>query len=138
MPQPNAHLARSSPLFWITLLLAAGLAMVGAAFLIVPRYAARYFGVPPGGEASLAFASAAGARDIFTGLILLPFLVSGQRRAVAWIVLFAALIPICDGTIVLKFSGVKPLFLAMHWGSALFLILLAALLFRDPGSESLR
>jgi hypothetical protein len=46
-----------------------------------------------------------GVRDIFSGLVGLPFLFSGQRRSVAWVMLTATIIPIADGLIMMKPLG---------------------------------
>lgn len=101
-------------------------------FLLAPCIAAEGFGVPLDRGSGLAFAYTTGIRDVFSGLVGLSFLFPRQRRAVAWVILVATIIPIVDGFILIRFSGVRLMFLAIHWGAALYLIVLALLLFRRP------
>jgi len=116
MAQFGAKLVRASPLFWLVLMAVLGIVFLGARFLLAPLTAAAAFGVPLENGHGLAFAYTKGIRDIFSGLVDLPFLLTGQRRAIAWVMLTATVIPIADGLIVMKFSGFQPLFLSIHWG----------------------
>jgi ABC-type Na+ efflux pump permease subunit len=135
MYRPEESFGRSSPLFWLSLMVAAGIIFIGVRFLLSPLVAAEAFGVPLVSGAGVAFSYAKGMRDIFAGLVIFPFLLMGQRRALAWIMLVATIIPVVDGLIVLRFSGFQPRFLSVHWGTALFLALLAFLLFRSRGRK---
>lgn len=83
MDDPYAKLGRSSPLFWFVLIAALGIIFLGGRFLLAPLTAATGFGVPLVDGNGLAFAYTKGVRDIFSGLVGLPFLFVGQRRAVA-------------------------------------------------------
>lgn len=123
-------LSRTSPLFWLSLAVSLGVALIGAAFLVSPQTGVRAFGVSLNGGSSFVFVYATGIRDVFCGLIGLPFLLAGQRRAVAWVMLLTAIVPIADGIITIKFLGVQPALLAMHWSSALYVLILAFFLFR--------
>ena len=126
----QGRLDRPSPLFWLTLTAALGIIGLGARFLVVPQVGAEGFGVPLQDGNGVAFACTKGIRDIFSGLVGLPFLFAGRRRAVAWILLTASIIPVTDGFIMMKFSGLRPAFLAIHWGTALYIIVLVTCLFR--------
>ena len=133
MPKQN-ELNKSSPLFWLSLIAALGIIFLGARFLIAPLKGAEAFGVPLENGHGVAFAYAKGIRDIFSGLVGLPFLLAGERRSVAWIILIATIIPIADGFIMMRFSGFEPMFLAIHWGAAVYMAILAVFLFRSPRS----
>ena len=135
MSQSDDNFGGASLLFWLSLVVAIGIIFIGARFLIVPLAGADGFGVPLIGGQCVAFAYAKGVRDIFAGLVLFPFLFTGRRRAVAWIMLFATIIPVVDGLIVLRFSGFQPRFLSIHWGTALLIALLAFFLFRNRGCK---
>jgi hypothetical protein len=130
MMEPDDDLRRWSALFCLPFIAALGIIFVGGRFLVAPRAAAAAFGIPLGDGNGVAFAYMKGIRDIFSGLVVFPFLFAGRRRPVAWIMLIATIIPITDGFILLKFSGLQPMFLAIHWGTALYMAVLALLLFR--------
>jgi len=132
MLEGNEKLSRSSPLFWFSLIAILGIIFLGARFLVAPHTASAAFGVPLDDGNGVAFAYTKGIRDIFSGLVGLPFLLTGRRRAVAWILLIATIIPIADGLIVMKFSGPQPQFLAIHWGAALYMVVLAFFLLKTP------
>lgn len=128
---PPDSLDRSSPLFWLTLAAILGIVFIGLRFLVAPLTAAAAFGVPlADGSDGIAFAYTKGIRDIFSGLVGLPFLLAGQRRPIAWVLLVATIVPLTDGLIMMMFSGVQRVFLAIHWGAAVYLIVVAFFLFR--------
>jgi len=132
MPEPPEPLTTSSPLFWLSLGAALGIIFLGSRFLLAPKVAAESFGVPLNDGTGFAFAYAKGIRDIFSGVVALPFLLRGHRRAVAWIILTATMIPVFDGFIIIHFSGARPMFLSIHWGAAVYMAILAVFLFRTP------
>jgi hypothetical protein len=107
-----------------------GIIFLGIRFLVAPQTGAQGFGVPLENGNGIAFALTKGIRDVFSGVVGLPFLLGRQRRPVAWIILTATIIPIADGFIMMKFSGFRLQFLAIHWGAALYMIVLAFFLFR--------
>jgi len=135
MPQGNDKLSRSSPLFWLSLIAVVGIVFLGGRFLAAPRVAAAGFGVPLDDGNGVAFAYCKGIRDIFSGLVGLPFLIAGRRRAIASIIFIATIIPITDGFIMMRFSGPRLMFLSIHWGAALYMIVLASFLFRTSRSS---
>ena len=69
-----------------------------------------------------------GIRDIFSGLVILPFLLRGDRRTTATVYTIAIFIPICDGFVVLSHLGLVPQIL-IHWGTALYMSIAAWFLF---------
>jgi len=108
----------------------AGIIFIGVRFLVAPELASADFGVALNGGNGVAFAYTKGIRDIFSGLVALPFLLMGQRRAVAWIFLIATIVPVADGFITINSHGIEARDLAVQWGTALFLLVMSWLLFR--------
>jgi hypothetical protein len=110
-------------------LLAVGILVVGARFLLVPEAAATAYGVPAsaGGDAR-AYLTIKGLRDGVSGLITIALLLSGSDQTVALFLLVAALIPIGDAAIVLRNGGSKVLAYAMHGGTAVVMAVVAVLL----------
>jgi hypothetical protein len=68
-----------------------------------------------------------GIRDIFAGLVVHAFLLRGDRRTTATLFAIAIFIPFCDGLVILKHLGFAPP-IYMHWGTALYMMIVAALL----------
>src|ERR1700757_482788 len=66
---PKAELKASSVMFWVVLVIALGIMVVGAGFLVTPRTMASVYGVPP--ESSPTYLWATGLRDIVTGFLFL-------------------------------------------------------------------
>jgi hypothetical protein len=126
---------RQAPiLFWMVVLLSAGIIFIGIRFLAAPLTAAAAFGVPAGAAPQMAYLWAKGTRDIVSGLVLLAFL--GMRvcpRVIAVFILVAALIPVADFVNVYLNMGYVSA-LAVHGGTAAFMVILAALLWRTSAS----
>ena len=75
-----------------------------------------------------------GIRDIFSGLVILPFLFTGNRRVTAILFAMAIFIPFCDGLVIIGHSGfAAPLLI--HWGTALYMLIVAAFLLRKRDPE---
>ncbi len=117
-------LSYRSWIYWLTVAVAVGIIFIGARFLFAPDVAARGFGIPLADPDDAAFLFVKGARDIVSGLIFLVLLWSGERRLIGALLLVATLIPISDGVIVLSSIGWRPV-LAIHWGTALYMLLLS-------------
>jgi hypothetical protein len=113
-----------------TLLTGLALCFIGARFLVVPGAAAAGFGVPLTGLA--AYAVAKGVRDLSFGALLIALTLLGERRAAALTLVIGSLIPVVDGSIVLAWSGVRPAYLVVHWGTAVFCTVLGVLQLRRP------
>lgn len=129
------ELSYRSPLYWLTLAVAVGIILIGVRFLFAPDTAARGFGIPLSDPRNVAFLFAKGVRDIVSGLVFLGLLWNGERRIIGVLLLIATLIPVSDGAIVLSFVGWSPV-LAIHWGTALYMLLLSFALVR--GSNKLK
>src|SRR5271157_1934197 len=117
-------LSYRSSLYWLTLAVAAGIIFIGVRFLFAPAIAARAFGIPLANPRDMAFLFVKGVRDIVSGLLFLALLWSGDRRLTGALLLIATLIPISDGVVVLSSVGWTPV-LAIHWGTALYMLLLS-------------
>ena len=61
--------------------------------------------------------------------VILPFLLRGDRRTTATLFAIAVFVPFCDGLVILKHLGFAPP-IYIHWGTALYMMIVAAFLFR--------
>ena len=116
-------------LSWVICL---GIIVVGARFLLAPRPSAAGFGVDVGPEAgqARAYLAVKAVRDIGAGLVAFVLIVAASRQALGLFMLAAAIIPIGDALIVLRYNGPRILAYAMHGGTALVMLVIAALLLR--------
>jgi len=127
-------LRRVPLLFWMVVLLAAGIIFIGVRFLAAPMTAAAAFGVPAGATPQMAYLWAKGTRDIVSGLLLFGLLGMRVRpRVISVFILIAALIPVTDFVNVYLNMGYGSA-LAIHAGTAAFMVILAVLLWRPNAS----
>jgi hypothetical protein len=114
----------------LTALLGATVSWIGLRFLFVPEPAAAAYGVPASasGDAS-AYLTIKGVRDGMLGVITLVLLIVGPHSAIGWFVLAASLVPFGDAAIVLRHKGSKVLAYAMHGGTGVLMLAIAALQF---------
>jgi hypothetical protein len=123
--------ARSAS-FWMVLLVALGIIFVGIRFILMPRAGASGFGIPFSSDNDIAFGRIKGIRDIFSGLVLLPFLFLGMRRAAAWAFTAAIVVPATDCLVILTTNGPSDtLHLLVHGLTAVYMMITSFLLFRD-------
>jgi hypothetical protein len=125
----SSMLRMNSSLFWCTLVISVAIIGLGINFIFNPVGASTAFGIPIHDPAAFPFMWTKGIRDIFAGLVVLAFLLRGDRRATATIFAIAIFIPVCDGLVILKHLGFAPP-IYMHWGTALYMMIVAALLLR--------
>ncbi len=133
----NSELKRGSLLFWLAILVPVAIIPLGINFLLNPVGATAAFGIPITDPTAFPFMYTKGIRDIFSGLVMLPFFLRGDRRTVATIFAIATLIPIGDGLIILNRLGfVAPIFI--HWGTAFYMAIVSIfLLMRSARQPSL-
>ena len=126
----NADLKRNSVLYWLVALVAIGIIIIGARFLVAPLAAAEGFGVPADGPRTIAYLWAKGTRDIVSGLLVIALLWLGAgRRVLGAFIGVAALIPIGDClNVYVNVGASSAMALAIHGGTAVFMVTLAALL----------
>jgi len=117
--------------FWMTLLVAAGIIFIGGRFIVHPLAGADGFGIPISDVKDLPFGRIKGIRDIFSGLVLLPFLFLKMRKATAFALTTAIIVPATDFCIVLMTNGFQDLqHLIIHGLTAVYMIVTSILLFR--------
>ena len=121
------ELRKNSALFWFTLVIPIGIIGVGINFLLNPVGASAAYGVPIHDLAAFPCMWIKGIRDICSGLVMLPFLFSGNRRVTAILFAISIFIPFGDGLVIIANSGLAaPLFI--HWGTAFYMAIVAAFL----------
>ena len=123
-------LRRNSLLFWCTLVVPVAIIAIGINFILNPVGASAAFGIPIHDPAAFPFMWIKGSRDICSGLVVLPFLWTGDRRTTATIVAISIFIPFGDGLVVLRHLGMAPP-IFIHWGTALYMAIVAAVLLRQ-------
>ena len=119
---------RNSLLFWCTLVVPIAIIAVGINFLLNPVGASTGYGIPIPDPNAFPFMWIKGIRDIFSGLVILPFLFWGERRSTALIFSISVFVPFCDGLVILRYLGFAPP-IYIHWGTALYMVIVAAFLF---------
>jgi Domain of unknown function (DUF4267) len=112
-------------------LLAVAIILMGSRYLLDPKPAAAGFGIP--GElgdtrAARAWLAVKAARDITIGIAIAALLIAGGHQQLAYLMLTAALIPIADGTVVLRARGPKAIAYGVHWTTATLILVAAVLL----------
>ncbi|SDT67705.1 protein of unknown function [Mucilaginibacter mallensis] len=118
--------------YWMTLLIAAGIIFVGLRFIINPAAGADGYGIPFANAKDFPFGRIKGIRDIFSGLVLLPFLLMRMRFATACVFTAAIIIPATDCAIVLATNGAGDIqHLLIHGLTALYMAITSFLLFRN-------
>ena len=122
-------LRKNSLLFWCTLVVPIAIIAIGINFIFNPVGASTGFGIPIHDPAAFPFMWIKGIRDIFSGLVILAFLLRGDRRTTATLFAIAIFIPLCDGLVILKHLGFEPP-IYIHWGTAVYMMIVAAFLRR--------
>jgi uncharacterized protein DUF4267 len=126
----NSILRRYSPLFWFTLVIPVGIIGIGINFILNPVGASTGYGIPIHDPAAFPFMWIKGIRDIFAGLVVLPFLWRGDRRTTAILFALSIFVPFGDGLVILSHLGFAPP-IFIHWGTALYMVIVAASLLRN-------
>lgn len=131
MPQ-QTHLTPNYLLFWLTGLLAIGIIVIGARFIIAPLPAARDFGVPAPETKTFTYLWTKGTRDIVSGLFVIVLLTLRVTSSVLASFLFvASLIPFGDMLNVwASVKGKNVPALMIHGGTAMFMCVLAFFILR--------
>ncbi len=106
---------------------------LGVNFILNPVGASTAYGIPIHDPAAFPFMWIKGIRDIFAGLVVLTFLLRGDRRTTATLFAIAIFIPFCDGLVILRHLGFAPP-IYIHWGTALYMMVVAAFLLRRTNS----
>jgi hypothetical protein len=112
-------------------LLALATVLMGLRYLLDPNPAAAGFGIPGARGTSgpdRAWLAVKAARDIAIGIAFAALLIDGAHRQLGYLMLAAAIVPIADGTIVLRCDGPKATAFGVHWATAAVMLIVAALL----------
>ncbi|MEV0318466.1 DUF4267 domain-containing protein [Streptomyces sp. NPDC050658] len=114
-----------------TALTAAGILFVlwfGTEFILRPETVAPTFGLPswPSGDGD-GFLVLKGIRDVAGGLVLAVLLLTGQRRALGWVMLAESVIPFGDMANVLAHGGSAAAAFGVHGLTAVAMVVIGLL-----------
>lgn len=111
--------------------LALAIILMGSGYLLAPNRAADGFGIPGAlGDANhkASWLAVKAVRDIAIGIAIAALLIDGAHRQLAFLMIVTSLIPIADGTIVLRAGGPRATAYGIHWTTAALMLTVAALL----------
>ncbi|WP_183559680.1 DUF4267 domain-containing protein [Mucilaginibacter sp. SP1R1] len=121
----------SSLSWWLTLILAIGIILIGIRFIISPSTGAVGFGIAFTNVNDGVYGKIKDIRDAFSGLVLLPLLLMKMRKAAAWVFTVAIIVPTVDCVIVIYTNGLQD---SAHWlihgSTAIIMIFNSMLLFK--------
>jgi hypothetical protein len=129
MELDRSELRKNSALFWFTLVIPLAIIGIGINFIFNPIGASSAYGIPIYDPNSFPFMWIKGIRDIFTGLVILPFLFSGNRKVTAILFAISIFVPFSDGLVIISHLGFVPPLL-IHWGTAFYMMLVSYFLLR--------
>ena len=112
-------------------LLALATILMGLRYLLDPSPAATAFGIPSDRGTPVpdrAWLAVKAARDIAIGIAFAALLIDGAHQQLGYLMLAAAIIPIADGTIVLRSGGPSATAFGIHWATAAVMLIVASLL----------
>jgi hypothetical protein len=122
--------------FWMTLLVAVGIIFIGGRFIVNPLVGADGYGIPISSAGDLPYGRIKGIRDIFSGIVLLPFLFLRMPRAAAFALSAAIIVPATDFCIILLTNGPKDLqHLLIHGLTAVYMVVTSVLLFKGVAAS---
>ncbi|OBK28082.1 hypothetical protein A5634_21120 [Mycobacterium asiaticum] len=108
-------------------LIGAGIVFIGARFIVAPRVAAAGYGVQAD-QATDAYLSVKGIRDIAWGIFVFILIAAGATHLLGWVILAATIIPLADAIIVLRHGGSKTIAVGVHGLTAVVMLATATLL----------
>jgi hypothetical protein len=122
--------------FWMTLLVGVGIIFIGGRFMITPSVGAAGYGIPLSSAEDLPYGRIKGIRDIFSGMVLIAFLFLKMRRAAAFALTAAIIVPATDFCIVLSTNGARDLpHLLIHGLTVVYMTVAGILLFQKYKGE---
>ena len=129
--QVNLWGSRSAS-FWLTALVAVGIILLGLRFMLAPAAGAYGFGIPlPATGGAIAYGYIKGIRDVYSGVVVLIFLLLRKPRATAIAFGAAIIIPVSDFFTVLSVNGAKDVqHLLIHGITAVYMIVTSIFLFK--------
>src|SRR3954470_23332498 len=130
--EPSDCLSFCQAKTWVVLGLSMAFLLIGALFILAPRWGAALFGIPAPEDRGLAYVRAIGFRDLALALYIAGLTLFSSRRALSTVLALTVLIPVGDVALVASMMGLSsPGRLALHGVSALCFALLAAWVRRD-------
>lgn len=122
--------------YWLTFLDAVGIIFIGIRFLAAPYIAADGYGIPLDHHLSSGYAYAKGILDIYSGIILLVFLMLRKARVTAILFSIATIIPATDFCIILSANGTGDIVhLLIHGCTTIYMIIVSFMLFKVKSSN---
>ncbi|GAA4326884.1 DUF4267 domain-containing protein [Mucilaginibacter gynuensis] len=123
--------------YWLTALLAIGIIFIGGRFIVAPQAGADGFGIPLAQtKEALAYGWIKGVRDIFSGIVLLVFLIRRQPHAAGIVFGAATIIPISDALTILAVNGTGDLtHLMIHGFTAVYMAITTVFLFKAKAEK---
>jgi len=111
--------------YWLAAVVAVGIIFLGVRFMLAPNAGAEGFGIPLGHtKEAIAYGWIKGIRDIFSGIVVLGFLILKKPRATAFAFGSAAIIPLSDCLTVLAVNGPQDVtHLIIHGLTAVYMII---------------
>jgi len=130
--EPSDCLSFRQAKTWVVLGLSATFFLIGALFILAPRWGATLFGIPAPEDRGLAYVQAIGFRDLALALYIIGLALFSSRRALSTVLAFTVLIPVGDVGLVAAVTGLSsPGHLALHGVSAICFALLAVWVQRE-------
>jgi hypothetical protein len=124
--------------FWLALVISVGIIYIGINGILHPDAAAAGFGMPLQQASDFPFVRIKAVRDIVSGFFLLAFLLLKKPRETSILVFIATLIPIGDFLLVLLTGDQQPVHLAIHGGTAIYMIIVGSLLYWQSSRDGQR
>lgn len=117
--------------YWLTAIAAVGIIFLGLRFMLAPNAGAEGFGIPLAHtKQAMAYGWIKGIRDIFSGIVVLAFLIQRQPRATAFAFSAAIIIPVSDCLTVLAVNGAQDVtHLLIHGLTSVYMIITTIFLF---------
>jgi hypothetical protein len=122
--------------YWLTFLVGIGILFIGIRFLIAPYVAAGGYGIPIDHDSPRGYAYAKGIRDIYSGIIILVFLLLRNARVTAILFSIATIIPATDFCNILSQKNPDDIeYLLIHGCTAIYMIIVSFLLFKVKSTD---
>jgi len=123
--------------YWLTALVPVAIIFLGISFMIAPNAGAEGFGIPLAtSKEAIAYGCIKGIRDIFSGIIVLTFLLARQPRATLFAFGAAIIIPVSDCLTVLAVNSAQDAtHLMIHGVTAVYMIITTILLLKAKSKK---
>ena len=122
--------------FWLALIIGVGIIYIGINGILHPDAAAAGYGMPLHQASDFPFVRIKAVRDIVSGLFLFAFLLLKKPRETSILVFIATLIPIGDFLLVLLTGDRQMVHLAIHGGTAIYMLIVGCLLYWQSSREN--